>query len=159
MSEQSFQRVAPGLEFICEFRVSVTDAMELGITESGQRRVIPITGGTVIGPKLNGRILNCGADWQSIRQDGVAILDAQYLIETNDGVLIEVHNVGNRYGAPEVMARVAAGHAVAPGEYYFRTVPQFKVSEPQYQWMTKNIFLCSGERKKDAVILEIWMVQ
>jgi len=159
MREAMIERVAPGLEFVCELRVAVSEAMELGVTQNGKRRVIPITGGTVSGPKLNGRILNCGADWQRVREDGVAILDAQYLIETEDGVLIEVHNVGNRYGAPEVMARVAAGDAVAKSEYYFRTVPQFEVSAPQYQWMRQNIFLCSGERKLDAVILEIWMVK
>ena len=36
----------------------------LGRTPYGERRVIGILGGSVRGPKLNGRILPGGADWQ-----------------------------------------------------------------------------------------------
>ena len=151
-------RTAPGLEFVFELHVDVTQAMELGTAPHGVRRVIPITGGTVDGPRLKGKILNCGADWQTMRRDGVAELDARYLIESEEGVLIEVHNCGNRFGAAEVMQRVAAGEAVGPDEYYFRTVPSFEVADARYAWLTKNIFLCSGERRKSEVILQVWMV-
>ena len=46
--------------------------LSLGHTPYGERRVVGITGGTVEGPKLKGRILPGGADWQIIRKDGAA---------------------------------------------------------------------------------------
>lgn len=46
----------------------------LGRTPYGERRVIGILGGTVRGPKLTGRILPGGVDWQIIRSDGAPIL-------------------------------------------------------------------------------------
>ena len=39
----------------------------LGRTPYGERRFVGITGGTVKGAKLNGRILPGGADWQIVR--------------------------------------------------------------------------------------------
>jgi hypothetical protein len=52
--------------------------MSLGRTPYGERRMVAITGGTVRGPKLSGRILPGGADWQLIRSDGVADISARY---------------------------------------------------------------------------------
>ena len=42
--------VAPELEFVCELKVSVDPGMVLGQTAHGERRIIPITGGTFEGP-------------------------------------------------------------------------------------------------------------
>ena len=44
---------------------------------------IDILGGTVRGPKLNGRILPGGADWQIVRSDGAADIQARYTIESD----------------------------------------------------------------------------
>jgi hypothetical protein len=44
---------------------------KLGQTPYGERRIINILGGTVEGPKLKGKILPGGADWQIVRADGV----------------------------------------------------------------------------------------
>jgi len=38
-------------------------------TAQGLRRVAPITGGTIQGARLNGTILNAGADYQVIGPD------------------------------------------------------------------------------------------
>ena len=64
--------------------------MNLGRTPYGERRVIGILGGTVRGPKLNGRILPGGADWQIVRGDGAADIQARYTIETEAGARILV---------------------------------------------------------------------
>ena len=63
----------------------------LGRTPYGERRVIGILGGKVSGPKLNGRILPGGADWQIIRSDGAADIKARYTIETEAGALHHGH--------------------------------------------------------------------
>src|SRR5262249_34881846 len=48
----------------------------LGNTPYGERRIINILGGTVEGPRLNGKVLPGGADWQVVRTDGVVHLHA-----------------------------------------------------------------------------------
>ena len=51
------------------------DIQKLGNTPYGERRVIDIHGGTVDGPKLKGKVLPGGADWQIVRADGVVAPD------------------------------------------------------------------------------------
>src|SRR6185503_7853380 len=96
------------------FRAEITlaPAQELGDTPHGRRRIIPITGGGFRGERLSGRVLPGGADWQLIRPDGVAQLEARYTLETADGVLIYVRNDGYRHGPAEVMRQLAAGTPV-----------------------------------------------
>ena len=89
--------------------VTLEPIRDLGDTPLGRRRIIGITGGKFSGPRLSGRILPGGADWQLIRADGVAFLDARYTLETGDGALIYVSNQGYRHGAPDVIARLARG--------------------------------------------------
>jgi hypothetical protein len=76
----------------------------------------------------------------------VTVADAIYALETDDGVVIQIRNRGLRHGPPEVMQRLAAGDAVDPAEYYFRTVPEFIAPKGRYEWMNRSIFICSGAR-------------
>jgi hypothetical protein len=55
-----------GKEPIFAIRAELADIINLGRTPLGERRVIGILGGNVQGPKLQGRILPGGADWQLI---------------------------------------------------------------------------------------------
>jgi hypothetical protein len=68
------------------FRAEITLAapQELGETPQGRRRIIGITGGRFMGERLSGRVLAGGADWQVIRADGAAVLEARYPLETGD---------------------------------------------------------------------------
>ncbi|RYD97016.1 MAG: DUF3237 family protein, partial [Sphingomonadales bacterium] len=54
------------LEFITELAIELTRPHEMGDAPTGTRRIIPIVGGSASGPGLNGRILNVGADWQTV---------------------------------------------------------------------------------------------
>ena len=104
----------PPLKPLLRAEITLDAPLELGETPLGRRRVIPITGGRFLGERLSGTILPGGADWQVIRRDGVAHLDARYTLQTDDGALIYVRNEGYRHGPAEVIARVAAGEAVDP---------------------------------------------
>ena len=96
-------------EFLCKVEVTLEPIRDLGETPLGRRRIIGITGGTFKGARLAGKILPGGADWQLIRSDGVAYLDARYTLETADGALIYVNNKGYRHGPKEVIERLAKG--------------------------------------------------
>ena len=76
----------PELEHVCDLAVTIAAPVEVGQTVSGLRRMIPITGGVVRGPLLNGKVLAGGADFQLILGGGTqAHLDARYVIELDDG--------------------------------------------------------------------------
>ena len=98
------------LERLFRAEVTLAPTQELGDGPLGRRRITPITGGEVSGARLSGRVLPGGADWQIVRPDGVAFIDARYTIETHDGALVYVRNRGYRHGPPEVIARLAAGN-------------------------------------------------
>ena len=68
---------------------------------------------------MQGRILEGGADWQILRSDGAAELDARYTIQTDAGALIYVVNRGVRHGPPEVLQRMNRGERVEPAILLF----------------------------------------
>ena len=119
---------------------------------------MPITGGTIQGARLNGTILNAGADFQMIRPDGFTRLEARYVARLDDGTLVYVENCGVRFGPPEVMARVTRGEPVDSAEVYFRSAPRFETAEPAYQWLTRPLFIAAGARYPDRVALSVFEV-
>lgn len=150
---------SPQLEHVCDYTVELAPIMELGEGRAGQRRIIPIIGGSVEGPKISGKILNLGADWQTIFRNGVAELDTRYAIETSDGALIEVVNFGYRHGPHEVIERLANGDEVEPGEYYMRTHARLETGDERYDWVNRMLFVGTGARLKAAVKMSLYAVQ
>jgi hypothetical protein len=146
----------PQLQFAFEIAVDVHAVLDLGQTQAGHRRVIPIAGGLVSGPRLQGRILPGGADWQILRPDGTADLEARYTIQTGDGALIYVVNRGVRHGPPEVLGRLNRGEYVDPRSYYFRCAAAFETSAEECVWLTRALILAVGERYPDKVVLRFW---
>ena len=130
-----------------------------GPIEIGARRVIPITGGEARGPRLRGRILAAGADFQTTRTDGVTELEARYVLETEDGARIYVENRGLRHGPADVMERLARGEEVDPALLYFRTVPRFETAAEPYQWLARHVFVGDGARFRRRVKLAVYQVK
>ena len=147
------------LEPLLSAEITLAEPQELGGTPQGRRRIIYITGGTFSGPRLKGRVLPGGADWQVVREDGVAVLDTRYTLETHDGALIYVQNRGLRHGPPEVMERLARGENVDASLYYMRSHPSFETGDPRYAWLNKIVCVGSGERLANAVKLEMYEVK
>jgi len=156
-----FEPPKPGLEFMARFEVALdAPVLELGQIESvGRRRIIPITGGKFAGPRLNGTILNNGADWQMVSADGLAYLDTRYALKTNDGALIYIQTRGFRYGPADVMAEVAKGNPVDPNKYYFRVYIQFETGSAEYQWLNRAIGIGAGMRLRTAVSYAAYLVK
>ncbi len=148
----------PELSLLLEVRATLAAPIVVGDVPEGARRVVPITGGTFEGPMLRGTLVPGGADWQFLRQDDVMIVEAQYLLRTDDDVIIQVNNRGMRHGPPAVMQRLAGGNAVDPSEYYFRATPRLSAPAGRYEWLNRRIFLCSGARYPDAVVLWFYEV-
>jgi hypothetical protein len=148
-----------GKEPIFTIHAELADIMNLGRTPLGGRRVIGILGGSVQGPKLQGRILPGGADWQLIRSDGAADIQARYTIETDAGARILVSSDGLRHGPPDVMERLAQGDSVDPALYYFRTVMRFETADASVAWLNRILALARGQREARAVRLDVYEVK
>ncbi|HTB66176.1 MAG TPA: DUF3237 domain-containing protein [Steroidobacteraceae bacterium] len=149
----------PELDLLLEVRATLEAPIVVGDVPEGARRVVPISGGTFAGARLRGTLLPGGADWQYLRPDGVMIVEAQYLLRTDDGVIIQVNNRGMRHGPAEVMRRLGAGESVDPAQYYFRATPRLSAPAGRYEWLNRSIFLCSGARYPDAVMLWFYEVR
>ena len=147
------------LEALLKAEITLAPPQDLGDAPLGRRRIVPITGGRFRGERLSGRVLPGGADWQIIRGDGVSQLEARYTLETDDGALIYVHNVGLRHGPPEVLAKLAAGEPVDPSRYYMRTTPSFETGDERYRWLNKLVCVATGARRKDAVELDVYEIK
>ena len=150
---------APALEHVCDLAVTIAPPVEVGHTASGLRRMIPITGGTVRGPRLNGRVLPGGADFQLILGEGTqAHLDARYVIELDDGTRVFVQNTALRVASLENSQRIMRGERVAPEQVYFRCQPQLEANAPQWAWLGESQFIGTGQRAPDGVFLSFYRV-
>ena len=146
------------LEFVFDAIVTLDPPTVLGPTGVGVRRIIPITGGKVTGPALNGVVLPGGADWQVVREDGLTDIAARYTLKSEDGALLYVSNPGIREAKPEIIARLNAGENLDPSLYYFRTAPRIETSSPRYAWMGRRLFICRGARLPDSVQMRYYLV-
>jgi hypothetical protein len=147
------------LQPLLRAEIMLAPPQELGAAPLGRRRIVPITGGRFRGERLSGRVLPGGADWQIVSGDGVSQLEARYTLETDDGALVYVRNVGLRHGPPEVLARLAAGEPVDASLYYMRTTPTFETGAAKYQWLNRVVCIATGARLANAVELEVFEVK
>jgi len=149
----------PGLEYVFTARVTVASPVEMGQADGGRKRFIPITGGSVTGPKLTGEVLNGGGDWQVIESGGLVRVEAHYFLKASDGTVIEVTNPGVRVASAEVTEQLAKGELVDPSAYYFRTTPSFKVTSGPHDWLRRSVFVARGIRKPDSVLIDFYVVR
>jgi hypothetical protein len=147
------------LEPLLRAEITLSPPQDLGDAPLGRRRIVPITGGHFRGARLSGRVLPGGADWQIVCADGLSQLEARYTLETDDGALVYVRNVGLRHGPPEVLARLAAGEAVDPSLYYMRTTPSFETGAERYRWLNRLVCIATGARRMAAVELDVYEVK
>jgi uncharacterized protein DUF3237 len=148
----------PELYHVFDIEAALGPIRDLGPMPHGRRRIVPILGGTVRGPRLEGEIVPGGADWQHVRSDGVVELVARYSVLTRDGVEITVTNTGLRRAPPDVMERMARGEAVDPALVYCRTVPLFEAPAGPYQWLNASVFVCTAARLPDKIRVEVFEV-
>lgn len=130
----------PGVEFVFEALVEIAPAQLPGATPMGGRSRVPITGGTFEGPRIKGKVLPGGADWQLRRADGTLTLDADYMIEADDGTLIHVLNHGIASGVPGTATE------------YLRTTPSFEAPIGPHDWLNKAVFVGTVELAPNGAV-------
>jgi Protein of unknown function (DUF3237) len=151
----------PGPRLTPVFRLEATvgQPLDFGETAQGQRRIVPLTGGTFAGAELNGKLIpGVSADWQTLLPDGTALGDIRYTLQTERGDLLYVRSRGVRHGSAAVLGRLARGEQVDASEYMFRTSTQIETAAPDLDWLNKGIFIGVGGRLAGAVVYETYLV-
>lgn len=148
----------PALLPMARVRCEVGAIVSLGTAPRGERRYVPLLGGTVEGQELQGRILEGGVDWQWQRADAVLEIAAHYVVQTPDGALVEVQSDGLRHGPAPVMERLARGEPVARDEYFFRTLVRFTTGAPAWAHLNKVMALAVGQREARLVLLDFYRI-
>src|SRR5216684_4829209 len=152
--------MTPALQTKYVFSLAITIGAPIvaGDCGHGIRRIIPILGGQVRGEGISGTIFPCGADFQTIRPNGLTELEAKYAFEMDDGAIVYIENVGIRFGPKALLDRIAKGGTVDPALIYFRSVPKFETGHKKYRWLMENLFIGVGARHPDRVVIDVHQV-
>jgi len=159
---------APGLEW------AISIALDLDHTYGAVRTAqmssglaygfIGVQSGWFRGPNIAGKVLQGGGDWPTIRADGIAVFDASYILQAEDGTHIRLHNRGIRVD-PELRVD---GETFVPGVerkfreptgVYFRTTPLFDVEAGPHHWLAEHVFVGLGERTPTGNLIHYYAVQ
>lgn len=127
--------LTPQLEFVFEETVLLGEGVGAGTTPLGDRFIIPISGGTFEGPGdgagFKGIVRPGGWDWQLKRADGCVWATADYMLQTDDGAVINVRNQGpmcpDRAGQPVLLT------------------PVFEAPLGRYGWLNQSAFVARLE--------------
>ena len=127
--------------------------------QSGRRGFVAVQGGSIEGPRLNGRVLSrSGGDWPRLWHSGLVEFEAHYLLEAADGTPIYIHNRGLAFATPDVQARIEAGKPVSADETYCRVTPRFEVPAGPHEWLARTLFVGKGERRGSQSVFDYYAV-
>jgi len=144
--------------FLFTVTITVAPPQIVGTTPIGERRNVPVTGGTFEGKRLRGIIWPGGSDWIVVRNDGVWQLDVRLPLQTDDGALINMTYKGFRHGPAAILDRLNRGEAVDPSEYYFRTAPFFETAAAKYAWLNGIVSVATGHRTASGPTYQVYEV-
>lgn len=139
--------VLPKTEFVYEAIVELAPTVPLGDSPLGERRMVPITGGTFEGPNLRGKVLPGGADRQLVRKDGARVLNALYEMQTDDGAILTVHN------------KVLIHEEKDRPRYAFSTL-EITAPEGPHGWLNRLVLVgtLNSLRPRPAVLIRVYKV-
>ena len=118
----------PQFEFVFEEVVTLGPSQHPGKTPFGERNIVPITGGTVTGPKIVGTVMPGGWDWQ-LSVGGCNRLKADYMIKTEDGVIINVLNHATMCDGKDMASKVTM------------TSPVMEAPLGRYEWLNGGVYV------------------
>ena len=141
------------MELVHEFTFTavLAPSVPVGPGPLGMRRIREVTGGTVVGERIRGRV-GGGGDWVLVGPDGWGRLDVRLTIHTHDGAHLYVQYFG-------VIEYNDAAHAANAGErssdfadHYFRTAPRLETGDERYAWVNRTLFVADGRLHPGPVV-------
>ncbi|KAK8098011.1 uncharacterized protein PG998_013497 [Apiospora kogelbergensis] len=129
----------PGYDFLYTVNATLSPAIQIGDGPQGNRVAIPIIGGEFHGPKLNGKVLNLGADWGLTDKFGTFHPDTRYHFQTDDGANIFIRT---------------SGPAQADGSIHLHVV--FETGHPDYYWLNNVVAVGVLHGGDGYVVIDTW---
>ncbi|MCL3818599.1 DUF3237 domain-containing protein [Aeromicrobium wangtongii] len=118
-------------------QASLADPVMMVDTPRGERKIVAVTGGTVRGERVNGRLVDVGGhDWALIRPDGTLELDVRVLLHTDDDAHVLISYRGFRRQRDDGL--------------YFRTSLTFETGDSRYAWLNSIIAIGVGTRPPEG---------
>lgn len=125
MAEQDIPEIHLAYAFSIRFETSGRIAFEGPISD---RAFESVSGGEVWGPRLQGRVVpQSGADYATRGQ-----INTTLMLQVDDGTPVFMNQLGYEYETAE--------------DSYFRVTPYFETPHGPSEWLSKTVFLGTGER-------------
>lgn len=133
-------------EFLCSVIADLEPPQAIGATPQGNRQIFYVTGGSIKGPKINGKVLPGGGDWFLSRPDGVSQLDVKVTVQLDDGTLVYMHYPGLLHTKTK------------DGSLYFRTTPRFETASEKHDWLNNIIAVGVGQVGQNQVSYDVYAI-
>ncbi len=127
------------VEFLFTMHATLAAPVIIPDGPAGTRVLVSVTGGTVVGPRVNGTLYASGGDWVTVRADGTAQLDVRVTINTDDDAAIYMSYQGI-LGTDRV-ARVA---------------PLFQTGHENYKWLNSIQAIATGKPGSNDVTYQVY---
>jgi hypothetical protein len=121
--------------------VHVEKPLALDQASMGPVRLVRISGGSVTGG-IKGRIVRGGTDWQTVTPGGVIAIEARYLLELEDGAVVELQSRGQRTADAR----------------YFWTPIWLRTTVPALDDLNRHQYLGYGVKTPDAVVIDVFQL-
>jgi Protein of unknown function (DUF3237) len=133
-------------EFLFDLNLNLNPPQVVGPVLKGTRVIFPFKDGVVKSDKINGKILESGADWGLVFDSTTFKVDVRTTIQTGDGALIYMTYSGYNHANAKNFAMISAGKGseVSTSDYYFRTSVFFETSSPKYAWLNQTVAVGVG---------------
>jgi Protein of unknown function (DUF3237) len=82
------------IEHLFTYRLQVAPPQIIGPVPGDVRLDFAIVGGEITGPRLQGSVKPGGADFGTLRTDGIFLVDVRGALESHDGALIDITYTG-----------------------------------------------------------------
>ena len=133
------------LVHVTSYRATLAEPELIGPVAEGLRMNVYLTGGEALGPKIKGRVRPVGADWLTIRTDGIGVLDVRATLQTDDGGLIYTCYRGVADLGPDGYQNFLDGAPPPERGIDLRIEPIYQTSHPDYLWLNRGFFVGVGK--------------
>jgi hypothetical protein len=133
------------MEYVMSYNAILEKPQVIGPVAEGLRLNAIATGGAFEGPKIKGKFIPVGADWFTLRTDGIGVLDVRATFQTDDDALIYSYYKGVTDLGPDGYKNFMEGAPPPPEGIDVRTNPWFQTAHPNYQWLTRGFFIAVGK--------------
>jgi hypothetical protein len=127
-------------------------------TPFGTRMNVVVTGGSVEGPALTGRILPGGGDWGLRGTGDLARVDMRMTMATDNREIVLCEAGGVIDMPDDAFERLEAGARLSADEVYFRVTPRFETGAPSLTWLNRVAAVGVGSLAPTGVLFQIFQV-